>query len=869
MEKKPRFIVPKPKNNTEKDPESIFRELQIPSVKGLWSQQADILRDYYDKYKESGNVAIELPTGTGKTLVGLLIAEYRRRCKNERVIYLCPTRQLAYQVFEKSQEYGIKASILVGAQANYSEKGYGDYLTGNTIAITTYSAIFNTNPKLNDANTIIFDDAHSAENYISSLWTFSLTRKENPEVFRSLIELFKEDISDYNYSRIVREDYEYNKPIYDLVPYPKYLEKLPELVQYIDGNLSKIANKAKYPWAMIRDNLEACQLFFSWGEINIRPLSPPTLTHSPFANAKQRIFMSATLGEGGEIERITGIKKINKIPIPKGWDKYSNGRRLILFPNRKFNRSESLELTFNAIKEHGRALVLCPDNRTSSYFKQEFSKVHPQIPIVEAADIEENLNPFTSKERAVLLLTSRYDGIDLSEDSCRLLVLYGMPEATNLQEGFLWNRLNANILLKELVKTRITQALGRCTRSSDDFANVLMVDPALLKFCADNDNLKGFHPEIQAEIDFGIQNSENFESIEEVISLMNDFIYDKELFSEINIAITSIREDYEKQIQKSTSALTNSVKYEIEYVYGMWKNDLEWSLEKVKSVLDTASGGKELDGYRAWWYYLAGNTAYLAKDTVASAKKLSSEYYSAALRMTYGISWLAEIISHLSLDSKDVVNIDPYLSIQAENIEDFISNLGLNGGKFEKNVNEFLELIQNDEGEKFEKGISKLGEFLGFESERPLGDGVPDGIWILRDLIWAFEAKSEEDKEHSISISTCRQALGHKDWIKHKKELQKEQDVNVTILSHKDKIHTEAVPHGQELFHLEVDKIRDLSLKITQVLRKIRSMITKGNGSTLLTKEYICQIIEHENLTYRDIVELLKDIRVSEMEKGK
>lgn len=193
--------------------------------------------------------------------------------------------------------------------------------------------------------------------------------------------------------------------------------------------------------------------------------------------------MSATLGEGGELERITGIKKISKIPIPKGWDKYSNGRRLILFPNRNFSQKESLELTFKAIDKHGRALVLCPDNRTSNHFKQQFIKEYPHIPIVEAADIEENLNFFLSKERAVLLLTSKYDGIDLSEDSCRLLILYGMPEATNLQEGFLWNRLGANVLLKELVKTRITQALGRCTRSSDDFANVLMVDPSLLKFC--------------------------------------------------------------------------------------------------------------------------------------------------------------------------------------------------------------------------------------------------------------------------------------------------------------------------------------------------------------------------------------------------
>lgn len=530
MERKPRFIIPKTKKTVEKDPESIFRELQIPNVKGLWSQQADILRDYYNKFKEQNNIAIELPTGTGKTLVGLLIAEYRRRCKGERVIYLCPTRQLAYQVYDKSQEYGINTSILVGPQAAYSEKDYGDYVTSNSIAITTYSALFNTNPKLNDAHTIIFDDAHSAENYISSLWTFALSRKDASEQFLNIINIFKEDISDYHYSRIVKDDYEYGKPIYDLIPYPKYLEKLDELVDYIDSNIDTFPNNAKYPWSVIRNNLESCQLFFSWGEINIRPLIPPTLTHRPFENAKQRIFMSATLGEGGELERITGVKKISKIPIPKGWDKYSNGRRLILFPNRKFSQEDSLNLTFKTIDKHGRALVLCPDNRTAGYFKKKFTEEFPKIPIIEAGDIEENLDAFVGQERAVLLLTSRYDGIDLSEDSCRLLVLYGMPEATNLQEGFLWNRLNANILLKELVKTRITQALGRCTRSSDDFANVLMVDPNLLKFCANKENLRGFHPEIQAEIDFGLQNSETFESTEEVIELMSDFISDKELF---------------------------------------------------------------------------------------------------------------------------------------------------------------------------------------------------------------------------------------------------------------------------------------------------------------------------------------------------
>lgn len=74
--KKFKFVKPKAVTTVEKDPESIFRELQIPNIKGLWSQQADILREYYGNFKKNTDVAIELPTGTGKTLIGLLIAEY-------------------------------------------------------------------------------------------------------------------------------------------------------------------------------------------------------------------------------------------------------------------------------------------------------------------------------------------------------------------------------------------------------------------------------------------------------------------------------------------------------------------------------------------------------------------------------------------------------------------------------------------------------------------------------------------------------------------------------------------------------------------------------------------------------------------------
>ncbi len=74
----------------ESKPESpvlMFRDLRRDSsIKYLWGHQEKLL-DQYVSHIKSKNLAIELPTGAGKTLVGLLIAEYRRRALGERIAF--------------------------------------------------------------------------------------------------------------------------------------------------------------------------------------------------------------------------------------------------------------------------------------------------------------------------------------------------------------------------------------------------------------------------------------------------------------------------------------------------------------------------------------------------------------------------------------------------------------------------------------------------------------------------------------------------------------------------------------------------------------------------------------------------------------
>ena len=125
------------------DPEALFHDLKerSPEVKHLWSQQADLLRAYHKSHLESPDIALELPTGAGKTLVGLLIAEFRRRNFSERVTYLCPTRQLAHQVGVHAHKYGIQGHVLVGRQRDYPPEKFNEYQSGKAIAITTYSGL--------------------------------------------------------------------------------------------------------------------------------------------------------------------------------------------------------------------------------------------------------------------------------------------------------------------------------------------------------------------------------------------------------------------------------------------------------------------------------------------------------------------------------------------------------------------------------------------------------------------------------------------------------------------------------------------------------------------------------------------------------
>jgi hypothetical protein len=847
----------------EAKPESIvlmFRDLnRDPSVKYLWSHQDKILEEYYQKYLQSKNLAIELPTGSGKTLVGLLTAEYRRRASKERIVFLCPTRQLCAQVNEQARRYGIKTALLVGSQARYDTTSFYEYQQGKAIAITTYSGVFNTNPRINDPEVIICDDAHAADNYISALWTLSISRKDHQSIYMKIYRLLESVMPPYMAYKIEtneRSRLEFSVDLLSTIASHGCLTQLSQILEDF------APDDLRYPWSILSSHLEACSLYLSAKSIEIRPLLPPAQTHKPFSDAKQRIYMSATLGEDGDIERVFGVKKIDRLPIPEEWHRRSTGRRLILFPSLSASKNP-VDIAISMVQKQTRALILVPDDSRLKVWREKLSKTHE---IITSEHIEQNLDAFTKSSRpSVLLLASRYDGIDLPGDDCRFMILDGEPSASGLQELYLRTGLGASSQLQNRIRTRVTQALGRCTRDESDFSVVLVLGDKLTQRCCTRILKQGMHPEIQAEIEFGLENSTD--------RTPGDFIELSELF----LSRSSDWLDAEQDIRKkrdsalkipdvTTEALKNAMPHEIDYVYASWKGQHEDALNMATKILAALEGGLDLKPYRAFWFHQAATSAFLSwkHSNNATFKSTAISYLNKASETSSNITWLGKLRSQLS-GSSEIKNDEP-LPVQEWflKINDVLQRWKIIGSNYSKQVSDVDGNIQNTKAKPFEKGLAVLGEMLGARTHQWSDDGAPDGLWIFGNWqAFVFEAKTDENSEGEISLDTVRQALTHEQRVRADKLIPEFVPCSTIVISPRIVLHKLAVSHADDIAYLSHDEVIKIFDDVALALERLRASACGSTDEALRENAinfYLEKMVDLERIKNRLLKRKLRDL---------
>ena len=818
------FPIPERRGSKTSDPETLFRSLSRRSahIQHLWAHQADVLRNWHSNHLDTPDLALELPTGTGKTLIGLLIGDFVRQTREERVAYLCPNRQLAHQVGKLASHYSIDARVLVGSQASYNSNDFHAFEDSSAIAVTTYSAIFNTNPRIDSANLLILDDAHASEDFIASLWNVEVNREDEQRIYFALLDFFKNAIPGSQMWNFRDKTTPHARASCGKIPSPYLQSRVPEFREFLDTALSK--SDLRHSWSMIRDHLDACHIYVAWPSISIRPITPPTFSHSPFARARQRIYMSATLGEGGELERITGVRKIERLPAPEGWDREGTGRRFILFPERSLPPEAASGVPIALVAEPTRSLILAPNRYIVRSVTDQLSELSPSPAIFSAGDVENSLQPFLSKPHAALVLQNRYDGLDLPGEACHLEWICGLPGATNAQEAFLLNRLGIHSLLRDRIRTRLTQALGRCTRNPTDHAVVIMTGTGVLDFCIKAENRSGFHPELQAEIQYGLEASQ-VQWPKRLLALATDFKNKEPGWEEVDQWIRDARDSCVQQKDKSDTTLIANVVDEIEYAQAIWVGDLQGALSKARACADRLSGDALAD-YRAWWYYIAGSAAALsvARDNSVHLREVTRDMFDRACAASPRSTWFREASRLVGIEVTEQHVDDPKVLNASEAIERRLQDIGVAGAGFENEVQAVLDQLNDGDATWFEQGLEKLGYWLGLEAVRPKGNGVPDGVWSFPDgTVVAFEAKSNEQPTGPISLSTAREAQGHINWVKEFIQTSDSGSISTVIISNRGIVANEALPNAQGLFVVSLDFVRQLGEKVMPTIRALRA----------------------------------------------
>jgi hypothetical protein len=849
-------------------PQEMYQDNKLKKIMGPIDYQAAML-ELYNKNIDKKTVALELPTGSGKTLVGLLIGEYRRRKNKEKILFLCPTNQLVNQVVEQSNmKYGLKAVAFCGKQKDYLSKDKTKFLMADAIGVTTYSSFFALHSFFDDVDVIIMDDVHSSEDYIISNWTVQIDDKSTS--FSEIVELLKPYISETDYQYLLENEHISGIASWcNMLPMPLVLDKLNEFQIILQQGIEK-GSSNYYAYLKISENLKECNIYIANRKILIRPWIAPTMFVKAFVNAKQRILMSATLGRSGELERITGIENIFRLPIVNDWDKKGLGRKFFTFPDLSLGIDERENVVKELQNLCKKSVFLVPDVKSANAIKKIFEVNLESTKIFEAKDIEESKKLFVDTQNATVILANRFDGIDFSDDESRLLFIWNLPKTTNLQERFLITRMGASKLYAERIRTRIIQAVGRCSRNASDYSIVCVIGDTIQNDLTKKEKIKQFAPELRAEIQFGLENSTDYSTVKDVLEQAKDFLNRTAEWQGAEDYIVDLRNGYwneenkvEKQINKK---LQESAILELKFQNSIWKKDYKSAFDYASSIVGKLNA-PVLNGFKCFWNYMAGCMAYYLFQNGKKEYKIQGvQFLSNALKENISIRWLSGLQEKLfSVKSEDVKDADFFFDC-IERIENVFSSIPTLQ-KMEEKIKSILNNLKSLDGNKFERGHKEFGELLGFISENPNSTGAPDPYWIINENnLVVSEDKIYEEKEQvkKVPISDVSEAGRHRAWIvEHERRITRSANVYTVLITNSSGVDDDARIYAEDIYYVNRKEYVEWAVKSLTVIRSVWntfSDIGESEWREAVHKEFINAGITPKN--YLDFVcsKKLKDI---------
>lgn len=358
------------------------------------------------------------------------------------------------------------------------------------------------------------------------------------------------------------------------------------------------------------------------------------------------------------------------------------------------------------ISQSHNVVVIVPSKSRAVFWEDVASRT------LSTTTIQAGVKELRNQHVGLVVLINRYDGVDLPNSACRLLIIDGLPDVRRLVDKVTQGILLGSEKINDGIIQRIEQGMGRGVRSSDDYCAVLLLGKALTGTVFLGSSLDKFSPATKAQINIS----------QGVVSLLP------------NTEIPSIKGALDYCLQQSQSWVSAS-KSVLTGLGSPPKNNINIDIINKRNAYDLASRN------------MFPEAANLLRSSASSDDKIYKGHlkeFAAEYINMYDAADAQLMLKSASNDNhrvlKPLTGVQ-YLRLEGETLEQAKECSGYLRGKF-KNPNEIIvytnSTLENlifmpETSNAFEDAIDKLAKLIGFKSNRPENDTGkgPDNIWCV------------------------------------------------------------------------------------------------------------------------------------------
>lgn len=571
------------------------------------------------------------------------------------------------------------------------------------------------------------DDAHACSDNIRDASKMKIPRDD--AAYDLLFRLFSDDLEQQgegSFADIANKQYDAILP----VPYWAWMEKTAEVAAI----LSKAQDRqcVKFAWPLLKDMLQFCQCVVSGTAIEIEPYISPLEKFGTYWNAVHRIFMSATVTDDAFL--IKGLQlNADTITNPLTYEKERwSGEKMVLIPSLiadELTRSEIVNAFARPAEKNFGIVGLVTSAKNTKDWETYGAFIADKKSVGAAVG-----NLRNKKFEKTVVLVNRYDGIDLADNTCRILVFDGMPYSESLVDLYQEQcRADSQTTYIRVVRT-VEQGLGRSVRGEKDYSVIIVLGAELVRLLRDKNSQKYLSPQTKAQIEIGLEIAEMAEQeiaegeepMKALMKLVRQCLSREDAWKAYYVEqMEQIKPTPRKR--DILDIYATELKAEQKYNAG----DYAGATKEVQSALDSQALN---ENDKAW--YLQEMARYNYQSNRTEFQRLQVAAFKA---------------NHYLLKPPTGITVTKLTIVTQGRMERIIDWVKKHGDYHQLNIvitDILTRLAAGTKAEKFEQALDDLSLALGFKGERPdkAWKEGPDNLWALdatHYILW--ECKSEVD----------------------------------------------------------------------------------------------------------------------------